>query len=339
MKVFIILGNGFTIDFLTTFGFQQKIDVNNLFKYGSHVKWPCDNESGFLSFKHCPNLWTLGARPHMDQDSAMKLIEDIITCANVLASSQSIKPKKGVPNQVNTFIFAYKELLQYLKYLFVHYDNCVPESGIKIDNWKWGKYFKKLNSNPDIDEVIVVTYNYDIWLEKTLKLCGINFGILPFESNKFNLKFKIFKPHGSISFTHKIINEKPAYSIKYNYELLDGKLADFEVAYENLDGNYALTALIPPAGESGRFKYTWANQIRTDVVSLAKKIKKNDQVLICGISYWHVDRAELDELFMNFDDDINLRIINPSIDRTLNAVITSLFKNYILYDSCDMLEE
>lgn len=102
---FILLGNGFTIDFINQLDKGDQIDVTNLFLYGDCVPWPGDNEPGFLSHKRCPNLWRLGARPNMRQKDAQRLIEDIITCANI--ATQSEYTQRHVDD---TYIFAYQEL-------------------------------------------------------------------------------------------------------------------------------------------------------------------------------------------------------------------------------------
>ena len=83
---YLILGNGFTIDFLSNLKTNNvdKIDVANLFKNGELVPWPGNDKPGFLSYKYCPNLWTLGARPNMSNSVAIALIEEVIPCANML---------------------------------------------------------------------------------------------------------------------------------------------------------------------------------------------------------------------------------------------------------------
>ena len=69
---------------------KPNIDLSNLFSKGDTVIWPDGNqERGFLSYKHCPSLWNLGARPNMDKQAANDLIEDIITCANMISSANT----------------------------------------------------------------------------------------------------------------------------------------------------------------------------------------------------------------------------------------------------------
>lgn len=77
-KLLFILGNGFSIDLLNHLRYQASVDVRNLFKFGSCVRWPADHVPGFLSFKYCPHLWNLGARPQMTEQETMSLIEDIM---------------------------------------------------------------------------------------------------------------------------------------------------------------------------------------------------------------------------------------------------------------------
>ena len=79
-KAFIILGNGFTIDFLHYYAefnptISDKIDVRNLFRLGDKIDTPWDDKPGFLSYKHCPSLWTLGARPGNTIQESTALIE------------------------------------------------------------------------------------------------------------------------------------------------------------------------------------------------------------------------------------------------------------------------
>ncbi|NOK18829.1 hypothetical protein [Corallococcus carmarthensis] len=338
--LYIILGNGFSIDLLHHTKKAADIDVRNLFRYGSCVRWPVDNEPGFLSFKHCPNLWNLGARPTMSDEAAMALIEDIITCVNVFVSApkKSTRPKTGnQPNDI--YIFAYKELSLYLKHLFVYYDKKFGPIPDEVNKWSWLRLIEQANSETKYSKITIVTYNYDIWLERILEKSKIPFNIGLIGPSDPTTKITILKPHGSIGFTHKVIRDRAAFQIALNHDLLDGDVADFSPGYDNLDANHLISALIPPAGESGRFNHTWAGKIRTEAKRIASTLGPDDDIIVCGLSYWHVDRAELDELLVNFDSNANIKMINPNPQRSLNAVITSIFKNYIAHNSASTLDD
>lgn len=338
-KLFLVMGNGFSIDYLSHIGMTEKIDLINLFRLGTDVPWPTTGMPGFLSFKHCPNLWNLGARPNMSAQDAMLLIEDIITCVNVYASKEK-KNQFGSESRPNDiYIHAYKELLEYLKHLFIFYNKKIPDIPLSSESWPWFQFIKNANNSPYYSEVVIVTYNYDIWLERVLNKFSIPFNIGTVSPPLEGPKITILKPHGSISFTHKYQTDRDSYSINLDNELLDGAAEDFIVRYDKLDANYLVSALIPPAGESSRFNHTWAGQIRTDARTKASKLHKDDEMIICGLSYWHVDRAELDELLVSCDPLLNVTMVNPNPHRTITAVLTSVFSNFVTYSGSETLQE
>lgn len=336
-KLFLVLGNGFTIDFLSHIDRLDDIDVSNLFRRGTEVPWPATGMPGFLSFKHCPYLWNLGARPNMSAADAMSLIEDIITCVNVYASKKKISDigRGYQPNDI--YIYAYKELIQYLKHLFVFYDKQISAIPDKAQEWPWFEFIKYANESESYSEIVIVTYNYDIWLERLLERFGIPFkvGVI---GNKGDAKIKILKPHGSISFLHNAKSDRDSYGIKHDHELQDGSMDDFSVGYENLDDNYLISALIPPAGDSERFRHIWSSPIRAEAKHKVGQLKKDDEMIICGLSYWHVDRSELDELFTGCDPMLDVTMVNPNPQRTIGAVLTSIFSNFVTYSSSKTLK-
>ncbi|MBP2245187.1 hypothetical protein [Paenibacillus xylanexedens] len=334
---FIVLGNGFTIDFINTIKKTEEINVMNLFSMGDSVPWPADNEPGFLSYKRCPNLWYLGARPNMDNTSAMSLLEDLITCANTASGA-------GNRHLDTKYIQAYQELQTYLKYLFIYYDNQITQEEISenVDNWGWFKFFKKLNESNDCNNVTIVTYNYDIWLERILISGNINFNIQGINNGVYDpdnpYKFNIIKPHGSISFSYQQPIDPNRFVITSTQrELTNGDLSNYSVNYNNLENIYMLNAMIPPAGDSSRLESTWAYDLRKIALEEASKLTYADELLICGISYWHVDRGEMDQLLININPEINVKSVNPRPTSTLNAVLTSLFKSHIGYQNSKIL--
>ena len=338
-KLFLVLGNGFTIDFLSHIERLKDIDVINLFRRGTEVPWPATGMPGFLSFKHCPNLWNLGARPNMSAEDAMNLIEDIITCVNVYASKKKASEvgRDYRPNDI--YIYAYKELIQYIKHLFVFYDKQISEIPEKAQEWPWFEFLKHANDLDCYSEIVIVTYNYDVWLERLLRRFEIPYKVGLIGDRVDNAKIKILKPHGSISFLHESKADRDSYGIKYNHELQDGSTEEFSVGYENLDDNHLISALVPPAGDSERFRHTWSFPIRTEAKLKADRLNKDDEMIICGLSYWHVDRSELDELFIGCDPLLDVTMVNPNPQRTINAVLTSIFSNFVTYSSSETLKE
>lgn len=334
-QLLIILGNGFTIDFLSQLNVQDKIDVVNLFNQGDRVPWMSDDEPGFLSFKHCPNLWNLGARPNnKDTEKTINIIEIIISCANTFAYSKKVTPALS---EDSIYIRAYKELCSYLKYLFIYYNNKIKVTDLKkIEEWGWYKLFKAIKEKRKFEKATIVTYNYDIWLERILMYMNIPFNIVGITENRDSL-IDIIKPHGSISFQSKRLIDNSAFKINYNRDLFGGSLEELTVDYNNLYVNSTINAMIPPSGESSRFSAAWSQYLHKSAKEKAISLIPDDEVIICGLSYGHVDRMELDEILTSIDNEANLKMINPNPPTILNAVISSIFSSYVTYTSSDIL--
>lgn len=348
-NAFLILGNGFTIDFLQHYSkvdksVLERIDVRNLFRLGDRIRPPWDDKPGFLSYKNCPSLWMLGARPSNTLEESTALIEEIITCANMFFDFVNEPDQKAkrleLANQSKDRLYlkAYSELIVYLRHLFSCYDALITDDKLREflekdrdTDWGWLDFFKNV-SESQYDKITVVTYNYDIWLERILKILGIPFFISGFEDPVAG-SVEIIKPHGSISFVPKD-SVKSSYSINYSLDFEGASIEQLELKYDELMA-YDKGAIIPPAGDSLRLETTapWSHSFRKKATELARKIRKEDEVVLCGISYWHVDRREIDELLINLNQDANFTFVNPSPPRDLNAVLISIFENYIQQSS------
>ena len=324
---YLILGNGFTIDFLTNIASSSingNINVSNLFQNGELVPWPGNNKPGFLSYKYCPNLWTLGARPNKQNKEVIDLIEDIITCGNIL--------KKNARSSDNIYIKAYKELVPYLKSLFIYYDKLIDIPNTDVANWGWTKFIKKLYSDSQVDKIHIVTFNYDIWLERILRKLNLEFTVSNFEND--NKKIVIYKPHGSISFSYKNSREADAFEINYTSDSNDGEVKEFELKYEDLTSLNTINALIPPAGDSSRLDFKWAKEIRDTAKQVAVNLSERDELIVCGVSYWHVDRLEIDSILTSVNPKLgDIKIVNPYTPKVFNAIITTLFDKVIFFNN------
>lgn len=337
-KYYLVLGNGFSMDLIqhlksnSNLKGNLELDLSNLFVYGDVVKYPSLEEPGFLSKKYTPNLWSLGARPTLGGPEAMEIVENLITCANV-----SLKSRGRDLEEI--YKSAYQELTAYLKYLFIHYNSLISDADLKAhtQDWPWLKFLKKINESEEVSKIHIVTYNYDIWLERIFKLNKINFSVGGIEDS--NQKIIIYKPHGSISFTYnKPIEDPTSFKIVNTAkELVVGGIRDYNVKYENLDKEiYSQNAMIPPAGDSASLDAltdTWAGTIRDAI----KQSKLEDTLIISGLSYWHVDRGEVDNILISLPSDINVKTINPFPSKTLETVLSGLFKNSIHYSASSIL--
>lgn len=210
-------------------------------------------------------------------------------------------------------------------------------SSSNIINWGWYKLIKRAYNSAEYERIYIITYNYDIYLERVLKVHNIPFDIVGIEEN--DNKVKIVKPHGSISFCHKSINDKDTYDIKRSSVLYEAELNDFEVRYERLDENYSVYALIPPSGDSTRMLFKWAEEMRMKEKEIIKTLQEDDKIIVSGLSYWHVDRKEIDDILTTIGAKSNVYMVNPNPPKVLNAVLSCIFDNYILYTGSEEIGE
>lgn len=337
-KKLIILGNGFSIDFISHIKKEfyndekiQSINLTNLFSNGDKVSCPWDNtEKGFLSFEHTPNLWTLGARPDVSNEKANSIVLDIVTSTNAFLRYKDENPENSKLNDIDNgkiYLRAYCELKEYIKSLMLYYDSLITNTKIKTfiskkKKWGWKSILESID-RPNL-QTYIITYNYDLWLERILKVMNIEYDLLKDTGKKIN----ILKPHGSINF----INKKETssfYEIVYNLndsteykDIVIGKSSEKK------------SIIIPPAGESVKGG-VWAEDIRKKSFEFAKSIKKEDNIIICGLSYWNVDRYEIDKLLCSVDSDCQISFINPYPPSEFNATLMSIFNRYKVFKTSD----
>lgn len=336
MKYLLVIGNGFSMDFLKHIGKLENYPLGNLLSFGDKLCWPSNGTNAFISFRNTPNLWLLGVRSNNSAEKNMQIVENIITCANAMNMKKPVERFGDPNNKGDVYINAYKELVSFLKFLFIHFDDELSVSIDDLEGWHWASILKNIDDDKDVSEVNIITFNYDLWMERILGVLGIDYKTTVIENGGAG-KFSITKPHGSISFIHATSSDVSNFNINYNSEIgiLEGKDSDFTWSMDDLRRHSPITPLIPPAGDSDRFDLTWAGKLKAEAESKAANINENDSVILCGLSYWHVDRKEIDEILLGLNRKCELAYINPNPPETLDAVLTSLFDNYEHYVSAE----
>jgi hypothetical protein len=326
MKILLVAGNGLSISMLNQI--HKCVDLSNLFSMGCDVTWPATGKPGFLSYEHCPNLWALGARQTTSPQNSYDVIEQIITAVNACCLADPASLEDGI------YIRAYKELVAYLRYLFVHYDTTLlSENFFSSDDASQPiDWLIEAAKDDNISSVDIINFNYDAFLERTLQAKGIAFSI-PLLDEDQNSKVTIHKPHGSITFCGKSAIDNTAFSVNYEASFTEGGIDELAVKYEDLDKHYPLVGILPPAGESDRYKHRWIRQIWDKAIEAAKKLEENDIVIIYGLSYWHVDRKEIDMLLGEVSRKARVISVNPFPNAHFEAVCCSLFKSYHSYSN------
>lgn len=310
------------------------VNFTNLFASGGDVTWPATERPGFLSYEHCPNLWALGARQTVTAQAAYEVIEQIITAVNACCLADPSSLDDGI------YIRAYKELVAYLRYLFVHYDTEMQSAKF----FEKEEIFEPINwlldavNEPTVTDINVISFNYDALLERCLQNKGIPFSI-PLLNDVSGAKTRIHKPHGSITFCGKKPIDKSAFEINYSggSRFTEGAISELEVRYHGLDGHFPLLGILPPAGESDRYRHRWIRQIWDQALLAAKALGPNDLVVIYGLSYWHVDRKEIDMVLGEVSRRTRVISVNPNPSPHFEAVCCSLFKSYQSYATSKQL--
>ena len=333
--IYFLIGNGFSINVVQKMGKEDEIDLTNLFAMGDKVFWPDNEKECFLSKKHCPNLWELGAKTIATKEEATRLIGNIITSMNAhslyLDDSDRIKAVKDT-----SYYKAYCQLVSYLKNLFIHYNACITEENFEslFDEGKKYYFISFIKSQlKNGNKVRIITYNYDVLLERMLTYSKIPYKTAGFDVTNTDDPMIIFKPHGSISFETKV-KRKPGQSYNNMRDPFDGaktSLSDMSLNIDIKSDNSIVNPLIPPAGDANRMTDGWVKELNRKIEDCIAEAGENDELIIYGISYDHVDRNELDKIVTMLPYCINVQYINPYPSDTFEMVLASIFENYSHY--------
>ena len=333
--IYFLLGNGFSINIVNKIEKGEDIDLSNLFSIGDRVSWPDNKSECFLSKKHCPNLWELGARTTNSREDATKLISNIITSMN--AHSLYLEDEKRIKSIKETQYYrAYCQLVSYLKNLFIHYNKCVNESDFDILFDSKKRYFFVSYIKNELkkgNKIRIITYNYDVFLERMFLYSKIHFKIAGFDYISENDPLVIYKPHGSISFETKS-KRAPGQSYNNMRDPFDGAktaLEDMQINLKVMKDESIVNPLIPPAGDANRMPNGWVKALNKEIDTCINAAGDDDELIIYGISYDHVDRNEIDKIVTMLPYCINVRYINPYPSDTFEMVLASIFENYSHY--------
>ena len=319
MKGVFVLGNGYSINLLRLLKEKKiisseiadRIDLINLFSKGDMVPCP-DGSIGYLSKKYCPNLWDMGIRSTISSEKASEVINNIIMSHRIAIKLQQTH-RISLSNDKN--IATYYELIDYIKRLFIYYNSEITDDFLKValDHIDI-PVIDDLAKDPS--EYAIITYNYDIFLERLLKLKGIDYTI--FDFLKKSQGVTIYKPHGSISFDVKGNN-----SISNIYDLTCNNIE----LNENLTYDYSKSLIIPPHGFIDGNTSSWVKQMRDD----AKKTMASlpEKVVFWGIAYNYVDREEFNDIITEIQSQTDIEYVNPSPSIALDYIFSSIFSNYI----------
>lgn len=324
--VFFVLGNGFSMNIIENIKKEDVVDLSNLFKKGDEVPYSGKANESFLSKKYCPDLWMLGARSTNTKEESSILINNIITSMNAHSFYADNEERiKGI--KASYYYKAYCQLVSYLKNLFIYYNNLVKDDDL-LKYANGAGFIKYLLKEMKKNNIRIITYNYDIFLERLLKLSKIEFKIAGFDNLTDDDGIIIYKPHGSISFETRKKSTGPYNINKDPFDDAKTLIGDMEVAEIIEKDNSLINPIIPPSGDANRFNSGWHYTIEKIMKECLTKGKDQDSLIIYGVSYGHVDRNEIDRILTLLPYKIDVKNINPYPSETFEMVLGSIFENY-----------
>ncbi|MFC7320073.1 hypothetical protein [Halobacillus campisalis] len=190
----------------------------------------------------------------------------------------------------------------------------------RIDNanlvkWSWSQWMKKNRK----DIVGVVSFNYDLVLEKSFRLASPNKGYFMVGTDNPVKGVPFFKPHGSINF------EIPNNLIHFEDEQSAwGSVLGRNQVFDSYGNGYITTVpyeentrvpkqpdIIPPTQENYHENLGWVQNLFKTYTDFTKHFQVNHFVIV-GHSYSKVDRKEIDFFISQLQERCSFYIVNPS---------------------------
>jgi len=179
---------------------------------------------------------------------------------------------------------------------------------INYSNWEWTKWLYRNKKNL----ACAISFNYDLVLEKAIRLARINKGYKRIGVINEQGGIPIIKPHGSIDF------EIPERFITFGSEegVWDSMLARNDigyvekVTYDNWSKARIQPDIIPPSQINYHRDITWVKDCFLSYPTITKT-NGIDTFVIVGHSYSKVDQDEINEFIDNLDRKTEFYIVNP----------------------------
>ncbi|PGP33851.1 hypothetical protein, partial [Bacillus thuringiensis] len=190
-------------------------------------------------------------------------------------------------------------------------------------NWPWMKWLKKYKKNLSC----VISFNYDILLEKSLKLVQHQnpykrIGVI--EENGINA-LPIIKPHGSIEFDLKgfEVQGDAAWSMKFfnNQMIFNGEPSITALPQEKWLMPRLQPDILPPTQENyNKLKLNWVKYCFEFYKQHNQRMPINHFVIV-GHSYSECDREEINDFIDSLKPGCKFYIINRTYDDKIEEMI------------------
>lgn len=298
----LLVGNGLALDLARHAPRLELWDTRKPLSWP--VRSPASSRHSMLD--HSPN-----ARELVE---AIRATAEGLTDFEVFAKVMQIA--EGYPYEDNTYLFPIVELRHYLAIAFSSYHMRVKEQGNLLE-WRWTRYLRGQQHRLRA----VVSFNYDMTVETCLQLAGARPRHVAVEHHRGNIP--VMKLHGSANYdaAPAWLTAPHSYPISNFFEDIDCPLV--VLPDSALRSVRTMSYLVLPAEASlYRGHRNWVLPCFEELKVLGHDCRR---VVVAGLSYWDVDRPEIDDVLSSISPEASAVVIDPSPNADLLDVLTDRF--------------
>jgi hypothetical protein len=192
---------------------------------------------------------------------------------------------------------------------------------VTAEAWPWGQFIGSIAERLQG----VISYNYDLNAETVLETRTVLRHLALPSVGRDGLP--ISKPHGSIDYvpaSDMISGPKPRYPVERFFEMCDVPIQ--RLPRYGLSAPRIAAQVVIPTEASGFTQFQWVKPGRTWVHAAGRGTKF---LILMGVSYWPVDRPELDEIMDAVPESATAIVGNPRPDSALMARLGTRFRDVI----------
>ena len=271
----------------------------------------------------CPLSWDVPAPGHQ-KVQLIDLLPSALSAVNAAVTDDSEASDFEIFNSIlNSFATrgeAMNTNVELRHYLAIAYSMYQERSDlfVNVPTWPWGTFLKSIQERL----LGVVSYNYDLNVETVLEATGVRMRHLAVKGSIGTIP--LAKPHGSIDYipAHNIIGGMlPKYPLQVYMEA-----NDYTVERKNRESLIAprfAADIVIPTEKSQYTQFQWVLPCRRWITTEGKRAKI---LLLLGLSYWPVDRIEINEIIDSVLPEATIIVANPHPSAELIDRLESRFK-------------
>ncbi|PEF04993.1 hypothetical protein COM97_18675 [Bacillus thuringiensis] len=206
------------------------------------------------------------------------------------------------------------QLRRFLAMAYSHFQ--ITVESYNMNDWKWVRWLKQNKKGLSC----AISFNYDMVLERSLKVASVHYSRIG--TNEPTIGIPILKPHGSIDFDIDRSNINIPWESLWNTatSLNDAGYVSVVPKFEWLLPRVEAD-IIPPSMHNYQKRLRWVKKMNSTYESKANEL---DALVIIGISYWDVDRQEIDFFLEKLPKTSTVYIMNPEPHPDLIKKLNSL---------------